>query len=479
MGKRNIILITIDSLRADHLGCLGYQRNTTPHLDNLAKEGVLFTRAISCGPDTPTSITPLLTSSYILTHLVKGGELDKFRTTMDEKSNKLKTRLEEFELIGALTFEIYKNRTTIAELVKQKDYNTAAFHSNPFLSRFFNLGKEFDYFYDSFSTMGGSRKYKIRLREILEKNKRLQLFIKYIYNKISSDNTPYDRASKINKKAVEWLQDHNENFFVWLHYMDVHYPYKPLKEFQLFRSKPMNNLEMANINYKMTHEPEEMLENDIRNIIDLYDGNIKYTDNAIKSLINELNRMNILKDTILIITADHGDEFRDHGDFAHDAKLYDELIRVPLIIYNAGYKNITIDEPVSLLDISPTILDLVNIPIPGSFQGKSLIPMIKNERKTTGVISESIGRGKRKTSYRTKEWKFIRDNITGAHELYNLNKDPGEVNNLYEIEKDVARGFELKIAEHILKQEKIKQGLKDEKKHARNKIQELRDHGTI
>lgn len=475
IGPKNVILITIDSLRADHLSCLGYHKNTTPNLDNLAEEGVLFTNAISCGTDTPTSMAPLLTSTYVLTHFVMKGGLDKLRNKIEKKADKLKNRLEEFKIISAVTFEIYKNKTTIAKILKDRGYATAAFHSNPFLSRYFNLDKEFDYFYDSFSYLGGSRKYKIRIREILEKNIRVYTIIKYLYNKLLIDNTPYDRAEIINEKVITWLKNQKSNFFVWIHYMDVHFPYKPLKKFQrYFRSKPMSNLEMSIINYKMTHKPNEISEDEVNDIIDLYDGEIKYVDHAIKLLLHELGKMNILNSTLIIITSDHGDEFRDHGNFVHDAKLYDELIRVPLIIYNSTYKNIKIEDPVSLLDVSPTILDLFGIPSPESFQGRSLIPIIRGERKSLGVISECIGKEKLKISYRTKDWKYIIDEIAGKYELYNLKIDPKEVNNVYKEEREKAKELELKIREHISKQEKIIKRLKNEKERTKKRIIELK-----
>lgn len=480
MSPKNVILITIDSLRCDHLSCLGYHKNTTPNLDQMADEGVLFTNAISCGPDTPSSIAPLLTSTYVLQPLVTHGGIDKLKKLIADEPNKIKSRLKEFEMIGAMTFEIYNDKTTIHKILKNNGFNTAAFHSNPFLSRYSNLGKSFDYFYDSFSNLGGTRKHKIRLRKFLENNIKLFTFIKNLYNKVRSDNTPYDRAETINKKAITWLENYNSNFFVWIHYMDVHFPYKPLKKFQnIFRSQSINNLEMSKLNYKMTHQPEEMSEHEIKDIIDLYDAEIRYVDHAIRSLINELDDMNILDETLIIITADHGDEFRDHGDFIHNAKLYDELIKVPLIIYNSAYKNIKFEDTISLLDISPTILDFFDIPIPKTFQGNSIIPLLDGGRKSSGVISESLGKGKLNISYRTHDWKFILNDITGKNELYNLRKDPEEKINLIDIEKERGREFELKIREHISKHEKNVGKLQNGKERTKMKIRKLKSYGKL
>jgi arylsulfatase A-like enzyme len=331
------------------------------------------------------------------------------------------------------------------------------------------------------------QKYTIKnkIEGILDKNKHLKNFAKYIYNKVHTNNIPYDRAELINKKAISWLKDHKTNFFLWIHYMDVHFPYKPPKKFQLYiRSKPMNNLEMSILNDKLIKDDKltkssEMSEDDTKNIIDLYNGEIRYVDNEIKSLIDELRDMDILNDTLIVITADHGEQFWEHGEFGHGANLFDELIRVPLIIYNSEYKNIEIDEPVSLLDVSPTILDLLDISDNKTFQGTSLIPIIKGNKKSSGVISETFGKGKQKISYRTKKWKYILDEGDGQAQLYDLEADPNEEDNIVEKETERAKEFELKIIEHISKQKNSIKGLTDKKEKTRKIIKDLRKLGKI
>ena len=297
---------------------------------------------------------------------------------------------------------------------------------------------------------------------------------RYTYELLLGSNVPFERAELLNRKAIAWLKEQKEHFFVWLHYMDVHRPYKPPRKFQ-FNPKQLSSLEMSNLNSKMRVKPEEMKEEDIRDIIDLYDGEIRYNDYAIKSLLEEMREMGILDDTVLIITADHGEEFGEHGDFAHHhAKLYEELIRVPLIIANSESKNIKIDEQVSLIDVAPTILDLLDIPASESFQGRSLVPVIKGEKKSAGVITEAFGKGKRNVSYRTKEWKYILNEADAKRELYNLREDPGEKRNLYGEEKERVKEFELKIKEHVSEQRKIIKGPKEEKERIKQRIRELK-----
>ena len=485
---RNVILITIDSLRADHLSCFGYHKKTTPNIDNLARSGVMFRNAISCGPDTLTSILPLLTSSYVLEHYIE--YVKKMKRERGKET--LRTSVEEFEAAREVIREIFRRRFTIAALMRRYGYSTAAFHSNPLLSRYYNVGG-FDHFYDSLSIVN-FKKYSIKrkITGILERNRRLYDFAWYVYKNIYDKlkalkivrvgeigkSVPYERADIINERVISWLKKRKDKFFIWIHYMDVHFPYKPPKKFQFNKIK---ELEMSDINYKMLTKPDDLSTREINELINLYDGEIRYVDYSIKSLLEELEEIDALEGTALILTADHGDEFGEHGDFAHHhAKLYEELIHVPLIISNTEYKNIVIDEPVSLLDIFPTILDLVGIhakECKEEFQGKSLIPLINREGKgderqegERGVISESMYKGKRNVSYRTREWKIILNSIEGQYELYNLRKDPEERVNLYEVEEEKTEKLKKKIIEHLLEQ---KQRIREIKECEKERIKRI------
>jgi len=468
---KNAILITIDTLRADHMSCLGYYRKTTPNLDNLAKNGVLFTNAASVGCETITSIQSLLSSDYALEYFVRSEAFKRF------------DNIPKFDRNTVL--EIYKHGTRIAKILKNYGYITAAFHSSPLLSRYYNFGTEFDHL-DDFITSSVVRKYKIRRK--LQKYKRLFNLARYIYYKIFGVKESFvgKRAETINKKVIswlkEWLKENKSNFFIWIHYMDVHGPYIPPKEFQLyFRSKPLNSSEIQKLLFKRgKNKPEEMSKSDLGDLFDLYDAEIRYIDHEIKSFLDELSEMGILDDTFVIITADHGEEFGEHGNFGHGdfgeqyGKLYDELIHVPLIIYNSPYKNVKVDEPVGLVDVAPTILDLLGIPVPKSFQGRSLVPLIRGEGKSSGAISECLQKGRMVISYRTKEWKYIFNEADNQRELYNIENDPKEMKNLYESEMERAKEFELKIREHIAKQKKRITGLSDERERIKERIEALK-----
>jgi len=459
----NVLIITIDSLRADHVSFLGYSKKTTPYLDKLSKKGLVFTNAISCGPDTPTSIYPMITSSYVLEYYAS-----RYRKS-------LKTSTDEFEEMKKVILDIYKYENTLARILRKEGYKTAAFHSNPYLSGYYNFGKDFDYFYDSLE----KRKYSIKqkIKNFVERNKILYnvswILYKNIYSKIVISvskkryKIPYERAENINSKALNWLKHNKSKFFLWIHYMDVHFPYLPPEE---FCSVDLSPTEIIDLNNKMLKNPKDLDEEEIKILLNLYDDEIRYLDTQISFLIDSLEELGLTEETLIVITADHGDEFGDHGDFAHhNAKLYDELIRVPLMILNTEYSG-RISEVVSLIDLAPTILDLIGIPIPKKFQGRSLIPIIEGDKRG-GVISETIKKGKRVISYRTNEWKFIWDNYRDRKELYNVVKDPKEKENVYG-ENEISKLLEQKVEEHLIKQKTRIASLK--RKYLNSKIKMLK-----
>jgi arylsulfatase A-like enzyme len=427
--NKNVILITIDSLRADHLGCFGYSRNTSPNLDNLAKEGILFLQAISNGPGTRQSFQSILTSTYPLMY---GG----------------------YEYLS-------DKRTTIAEVLKENRYSTAAFHSNPFLSRFYGYDRGFDMFDDNIGVKGlGLNDAKQKIIDKLRTYKKLFVIIKSMYYFFKGGELPHATADMINRKAITWMKTNPDKFFVWLHYMDVHNPFvPPYNHLRQFHAHHISRRGMFKLNNKMFNKPNKISKDELKTLIDLYDGEIRYLDDAIGSFLNELKETGILDSTIIIVTSDHGEEFKEHGGLGHGPKLYDVSLHVPLIVYIPEFmdKNAAIKNLVSLLDIPPTILDLIGIQQNENFQGTTLVPIIMGQQKSSGVISEvshgenslKIDPTKRKISYRTENWKYIHDEENNRRELYDLQSDPNETKNLIAREREKAKEFESVIVDHI------------------------------
>jgi len=441
--KKNIILITVDCLRADHLSCVGYNKNISPNIDALAHNGLLYTNAISNGYNTLYSVPSFLTSN-----------LPPFK-----------------EKLGP----------SIAEILKKNGYITGTFNPNPVilmnLPNDVKLGKlRLDKGFDTFDIMLTNKSraslmmdsfvrvpIKI-LRKLFSKNEKTFNFIYSAYDKalkkwpyiFSSEIKDYlPIAEDLNREAIKWIKNNKEkNFFLWLHYMDVHEPYAP----PFYENKK----EMLYLITKYRDFPSKLTEEEIKKLHSFYEDEIKYTDEFIGKLIEEIKKMGCYDNSIIILSADHGDAFNEHGALGHGTyffdQLYDEILRVPLIIYGVG-KGV-VERQVELLDLAPTICELLNIPVPINFDGDSLF-----SSKKKGVISRSHN----SISYRTLDYKLIvKISEDAENELYDLRNDPGEKINIYKDCRQISTELE---SDMIAILRKLK--MKKEKIRIKKKIDEL------
>lgn len=433
MNQKNIILLTIDCLRADHLSCMGYSKKTTPFIDSLAKEGILFTNAISVGAITKQSFPAILGSIYPL--------------MCENLDNSM------------------KKTTPIAKMLQKNGYATGAFHSNIIISKRYNYQKGFDVFDDNFPTAQKVFNKTMWIR----RQKRLQPLLTYLSKTVLSfirEKSPKVTAEKINDAALKWINSINKPFFAWIHYMDVHGPYLPEQKYvdQICDTK-ISRKELFILWRKIVDalkNPLNLSESEIKIAVDYYDACILQVDDYIKKLVQSLKESGKLKNTIIIITADHGEEFNDHGNLSHHRKLYDELIHVPFIMYNwdANTAGLVIDEVISSIDIAPTILDIVNIPSSKKYFGKSVLPIINNNEKRHIAISETdcvfkngqlFAENTKQISIRTKNWKLIYVENPERYELYDLKNNTKEKKNVYESRKDIACKLKKEIDKHIKK----------------------------
>jgi arylsulfatase A-like enzyme len=428
----NLILITVDCLRADHLSCLGYSKKTTPNLDYFASTGTLFSQAISVGNWTPPSFTAILTSTFPLMH---GG-----------------------------WFDISNRGVTLAQVLKEHGYHTAAFPSNPWLSSYFGYHRGFDTFDDSTSKTTPKnplRRPKALVKRIIGTKGKLFDFLLQIYLVIFS----HPLGRNLTKKVISSLPDNPSNFFLWMHYMDLHEPYFPHRRIV----SPFERYHFSKLSYKAIRNPGSLSPRELNEVIDLYDASISYVDEMIGSLFHTLKRSNILDNTFVVITADHGQQFMEHGYCLHGGfHLYDEVVHVPLIIIGPGLPGQVISQQVSLLDLAPTILDMLEIEKPKAFLGNSLLPLITGNKVQPGdlqAISETdstidpaqprpreallqLDAHQRVVSFRTRKWKYIY-NERGQDELYHLENDPKETQNIIDAEPDIATELRTKIMAHI------------------------------
>lgn len=480
--NHNVILITVDCLRADHIGCLGYAKNTTPNVDFLTTHcGASFSTAFSNGPCTTSSVASLLTGTYPI-----------------YKDNVL-----------------INDRPTIAEILKKNGYKTAAFHSNVHLSRFSDYKKGFDTFDDMYfsseknakiDTENKSDLKKIELKMLRfaeEKIKKRYLFrniMSYLYCKIRKNiMCSTALAKEINNGAISWLDDCHSPFFLWLHYMDTHVPYHPPESyFKEFSNEKYDINRGIYLHVKALDNYYKLSTDEKKYLIDMYDAGIKNVDCAIKEVMEYLEQNDLDKNTYVILTADHGEELWDHGHFGHvgsvrslrPLKLYDESIHVPLIFLGHSVKVSTINQPISLLDITPTILDLLDIPKLEKYDGKSLTPFLEesddaivlNENKNNyPIITEAIDPGdpiyysksqnrSELYSYRINHWKYIHyTSPNRTDELYDVIDDPKETINLIDTHTDIAQELKSKVITHIKSKNK-----KNVKIITKNKIKELK-----
>lgn len=372
--KPNIILIVIDTLRFDHVGCYGYKRNTTPNIDRLANRSLLFKNAIVTAPWTLPSVASILTSQYpsVL------GIYDRM-TSM------------------AGTFPLF------SELLKQCNYKTHGIISHTLLLARLGFGKGFDY-YDEGSIFG--------------------------HKGISSPS--------VTRKAVSYLRhNHYSPFFLFLHYFDPHYHYllhEKYNYYPFYRGRIKNGhpiIDLWRIRDKLSQD-------DIEYLIALYDSEITFTDEHIGELLNELKNRDLYDNSIIIVTSDHGEEFMERGWIGHTLTLHEELIHVPLIMKFPGYKARTINSPVSLMDIVPTVCKYLDLNVPNDFDGTALDLSRGSTIKSGPIFSETfnpqIHRPKVEPiafrSVISGNYKLIHDEIRNSKQVYNLSEDPHERNNL-------------------------------------------------
>lgn len=415
--KLNVIWFLIDALRADHLGCYGYENDTSPFMDRFADESILFKYAFSQESYTQASVPSYFTSTY-------------------PPFNKV--------LYDQPTIDILDSRfVTIAETLKNENYNTAAFVFNPHLKEQFNFGQGFDLYDDNKQGFDLSLPY----------------------------HEAFETAQKIYEKTKRYLKENKKRpIFLYLHYRDVHTPYSPPPPYhKLFL--PSNIKPVVDIIQKK-RIPDEYNKKNRDLVVSQYDGEIRYTDYYIEKTLDMLENYSInLKNSIIIITADHGEEFLDYhpgdpGGRYHGRTLYKEQIHVPLIISIPGLqaKKKIIDSCVELMDIAPTILDAVGVNWKkyNQFQGKSLIPLIEGVNISSRVIYSGGNHSRSAViegAYKyciydkyTKENRkkcFIRPSndydYIFREELYNIKVDPNETKNVINEEKNIALGLKKRL----------------------------------
>jgi arylsulfatase A-like enzyme/Tfp pilus assembly protein PilF len=356
----NVVVITIDTLRPDHLHCYGYSRIETPTIDRIASSGALFENAVTQTPLTPPSHASIFTGLNPPNHKVRdtGG------------------------------FILSPSIPTLASLLQDKGWDTAAFISSAVLKKRFGFEHGFAVYDDKMPRPGNAQ-------EVLEDAER--------------------RAGDTVNHAVEWLDSRGAKpFFLWVHLYDPHTPYDPPSPFrEQYKERP-------------------------------YDGEIAYADRELGRLMESLRGKSPPEKTLVAVLSDHGESLGEHGEYSHGVFLYDSTLRIAFLISGPGVPSgLRVKPQARTIDFLPTILDLMGGPAPAGVEGASLVPLFSGKDAGTAVsyaetLFPKINLGWAELrAIRTNQWKYIR---APRPELYDLSGDPKETNNVlaehpYEVRK--------------------------------------------
>jgi arylsulfatase A-like enzyme len=460
-GQYNVILISLDAVRSDHLGCYGYPRNTSPYIDRLASRALLFTNAFSTSSQTLESVPSLFTATYPVTHRV--------RTFANALPERILTMPQIFKLFG---------------------YKTALFSSIGVVSESFGYGRGIDdysgpethliYHTILFFTIKKFSLLKIPILDTLSKGS-LRLFSVLVSFKYT---TPPSDPNLIRQNLASWINAHkDERFFIYVHFQGGHAPYKPPYPYsRLFDPEyphdPITKSPKGTGLFLPFVEGTALQERDIKNLIAQYDGEIFYHDENIGMLLDHIKKLGLDRNTIIVITADHGEEFYEHRGWEHGHSLFDEVIHIPLIVYVPGIiKNArTIDALVSSVDIMPTLLGLCGIAARFSFPykiaGVDLSPDIVSGNHIQSrkfILAEVYQGGHQARCYRTNRYKAIQAEYGKKieHMVFDLEADPQEQDNIYEQEKEISNDLFAQMESAVKEAEKLsfrpRQTIVDEK----------------
>jgi arylsulfatase A-like enzyme/Flp pilus assembly protein TadD len=363
----NVVVITIDTLRADHLGCYGYKRIRTPNIDALAAEGVRFERAYTPVPVTLPAHTVIFTGTY---PMLSGMH--------DFSGNKLNP-----------------SHLTLASVLKQHGYTTAAVIGSAVLDSRFGLNQGFDFYYDHFD-----------------------------FNRLQESNLEeMERPGNVVADvALDWLgKNRKSQFFLWMHLYDPHYPYRPPPPYsEQYKDRP-------------------------------YDGEIAFADEQVGRLLSFLKAQGLYRNSLIVLSGDHGESLGEHGEKNHGFFIYNATLHVPVIIRLPGSPPArVIPEIVSLADLMPTVLKVLKFDLPAQVQGLNLLPLMaaKKPEESRNLYAETFlprlhFNWSELRAVETEKYQFI---DAPKPELYDLSQDPGETENLYPEKKAVAEELRARLA---------------------------------
>lgn len=390
---RNLVLISLDTLRADRLGLYGYERDTSPQLDAWAEQAFVFLRASSAGNATA------------------GAHHAIFQSQAPSR---------------AIGLASHAQAPTLAAVLKERGYRSAAFTDGGTMARSMGFARGFDAYDDG--------------------------------NRGLATSLP---------KALAFLDEvaaGDARFYLFVHSFDVHLPYDPPPPYDerfmpgyqgIVRGETTLPLlrGVRRIFGKAGRSDAVELDARARRKVEaLYDGEILKTDALLAKLLARIERSDLRDDTLVVVLSDHGEEFWDHGSVLHSHTLYEELLHVPLLVRVPAWRDAArrVPERISMLDVLPTLLELLGAPVPRYLEGRSLLPLMRGEfRPPWPILAEGYPFGQSLQSLTHHDYKLIRSLQTGEIELYDLAADPGEKTDLADLEPERRKKMTTALEHHL------------------------------
>ena len=439
-GPRSLILITVDCLRADRVATSPNQRAITPFLDSLADESLIFRNAYASGIPTYYSLPAVMASRYPLA-------------------------------LGRDVIGIAPGECTIATELKESGFQTGAFVAgNPYISPEQGYSSGFDVFRNFLSAEDveldsldlPEQSLRGRANQLVSKTCHNlpglgaaydEIYFQYCQRAVRNDGASFDdlrrfpSADVIVDCAIAWLQQNSAApFFLWLHLMDPHAPYYPKAEALQEMGSALDSSAARRLNSLWAREgvSSRRLLKTRDSVQCLYDAGVRWADREIGRLAKRLVELNLWDQCALAVTADHGEEFLDHGGKFHaPVNLHEELIRVPLLMRVPGHTQCRdVKNPIGLIDLAPTLFDALDIPAPASFRGRSCWQKLKDGQEWDWPVFTECTYGctnpfraetrfaPRLLSVRRGEYKLVMNFAAGSEQLFKVTSDPLEASPL-------------------------------------------------
>ncbi|MDG2307221.1 MAG: sulfatase [Candidatus Binatia bacterium] len=416
----NVIVVSIDTLRPDHLGAYGYDEPTSPHLDEFAREGVLFRSAVAPSPTTLPSHTSLFTGLSPSSHGVVISEGRKAPP----------------ELV------------MMAEVLSARGYATASLNDGGYLGAPFGLGQGFEHFEQARNSVGRSAKRSTRL---------------------------IDRVVS----ALTWLDSvEPKKFLLFVHSYEVHIPLTPpvetLSIFEESYDGPLGDAILTREWFGRANSTKAPA--DIQHWIRLYDAAIRSADAGFGALVRGLRERGLYDDSLIVVVSDHGEELGERtGLSLHGKTLFDEALRIPLLVKFPGgeFAGRVVDRQVRLIDVFPTVVGALGLDVPAEIDGESLLPTLRTDDGERPAVSITEGS---QAALRQPPWKLYRRD--GALTLFNLEDDPGELRDVAAGYPEIVESLGVKLEELTAEEADLLQRSR-RKKLSKNRREQLRALGYV